>query len=173
MCCDRECQFCIDRNGECAENGTRIGGCMSFRPDLAIPEVAEAESMENTLQELADVDAEIAAMPAALAISFMMGHRPSGGPYEVTITDDSRWKNKDYKLRVRLVEHPDVNDEFEDRAEPVVLFDGRIAPNDIDKWIRLNDRRWLLAGWHRTGAVGETPRPQKYRPVPGVRKARA
>jgi len=44
MCCDRECQFCIDRNHECAENGTRIGGCMSFRPDTSIPEVAEAES---------------------------------------------------------------------------------------------------------------------------------
>ena len=151
--CDRECKNCLKRRT--CEWQAGGAGCMEFAPDLAIPEVAEAESK----QELADVDAEIAAMPAALAISFMMGHRPSGVPYEVTITDDSRWKNKGYKLRVRLVEHPDVNDEFEDRAEPVVLFDGRIAPNDIDKWIRLNDRRWLLAGWHRTGAVGETPRP--------------
>ena len=47
MCCDRECQFCIDRNRECSENGARVGGCTEFRADLAIPEVADAEQNDD------------------------------------------------------------------------------------------------------------------------------
>jgi len=102
-------------------------------------------------QELTDVDANIAGMPAALAIAFMLGHRPSGGPYEVTITDDSRWKtDKEYRLGVKLMELPDVNNEFEDRAEPQVLFEGRIAPSDIDKWRSLNARRWQIVAQLRS-----------------------
>ena len=46
---ERECQFCIDRECECSENCTRRHGCMEFRPDMAIPEVAEIER-NNTSQ---------------------------------------------------------------------------------------------------------------------------
>ena len=67
-----------------------------------------------------------------VAIAFLLGERPSGGPYELKITDDRRWKtDKEYALWVKLMELPDTNDEFETRTEPTVLFEGAILPQEI------------------------------------------
>ena len=114
---------------------------MEFQPDISIPAVAEAE--KNTLQELAAVDAELAAMPEALVIAFMVGERPSGGPYKLTIEDDSRWKtDKEYKLQMKLIESPSDDNEK-------TLFDGGVYPQDIQKWIYLNNKRWDLLGFNK------------------------
>ena len=50
--CDRECRNCLKRRTcEWQDGGARIGGCMEFTPDMAIPEVAEAESKNGGRME--------------------------------------------------------------------------------------------------------------------------
>ena len=46
--CDRECKNCLKRRTcEWQDGGARIGGCMEFTPDMAIPEVAKAEQTDK------------------------------------------------------------------------------------------------------------------------------
>ena len=36
------------------------------------------------------------------ALEFLLGMRPAGGPYYLTIDDDARWKGSDYAMTVSL-----------------------------------------------------------------------
>jgi len=104
------------------------------------PEVA---TLEKDLEQVdAQFEKEGLTTEIQITLDFMLGKRPAGGPYELSIQDDARFKTfNEYKLGMKLIEHP--ADEHDEKEYPNgrVIFEGGVSPSKIDKYIELEKRR--------------------------------
>ena len=109
-------------------------------------ENSQSNEEQEIKKELGDINREYEASGLTLelrtAFSFMLGRRPAGGPYELTLTDDGRSKSsQEYAVGMKLTELPSDEQGEEKYPNGRVLLDEAVHSDKLDKFMDLERRR--------------------------------